>query len=89
MRCRLLRVFGGAEAFREEGSLRTSFLKKRSKKLLRPGTEILEVPGLSDQKFFGSFFSKKELLSLEPLDTASGIVDDVGDGKLGGFLRLS
>jgi hypothetical protein len=39
---------------------RSSFLKKRSKKLLRPRSGRRRAP--NKQKFFGSFF-KKELLS--------------------------
>ena len=36
-----------------------SFLKKRTKKLLRCGTEIVDGPGPNSQKFFASFFQKR------------------------------
>ena len=36
-----------------------SFLKKRTKKLLRLLAESEEVPGLNVQKFFASFFQKR------------------------------
>jgi hypothetical protein len=38
---------------------RTSFLKKRSKKLLEIGTGASATPQPNDQKFFGSFFQKR------------------------------
>ncbi len=37
----------------------TSFLKKRSKKLLKIGCRASQTPELKDQKFFGSFFQKR------------------------------
>jgi hypothetical protein len=43
-------------AMKEE---RTSFLKKRSKKLLDYGTRVAAGMGASMQKFFGSFFQKR------------------------------
>jgi hypothetical protein len=38
---------------------RTSFLKKRSKKLLSPGLAGTTGAGAKVQKFFGSFFQKR------------------------------
>jgi hypothetical protein len=38
---------------------RTSFLKKRSKKLLDFVGVLVEPSGPNDQKFFGSFFQKR------------------------------
>jgi len=38
---------------------RTSFLKKRSKKLLVIWTEVVSAPLARGQKFFGSFFQKR------------------------------
>jgi hypothetical protein len=38
---------------------RTSFLKKRSKKLLFPWMRMFEQAHFKEQKFFGSFFQKR------------------------------
>jgi hypothetical protein len=38
---------------------RTSFLKKRSKKLLLIWSEVVSRPLAREQKFFGSFFQKR------------------------------
>jgi hypothetical protein len=43
----------------------TSFLKKRSKKLLDPGLSLSGEARLNVQKFFGSFFQKRTSLLLE------------------------
>jgi hypothetical protein len=40
----------------------SSFLKKRSKKLLSVLRALDATRGLMEKSFFGSFFSKKELL---------------------------
>jgi hypothetical protein len=45
----------------------SSFLKKRSKKLLSTSTRVAPTRVLMDKSFFGSFFSKKELLAFLPL----------------------
>jgi hypothetical protein len=37
----------------------TSFLKKRSKKLLRVGARVTTGTRANNQKFFGSFFQKR------------------------------
>jgi hypothetical protein len=49
------------------GRQASSFLKKRSKKLLSIWRvlDATRVPG--EKSFFGSFFSKKELLAFLPL----------------------
>ena len=41
-----------------------SFLKKRTKKLLRLGTELAGVPSLRWRKFFASFFQKRSAFAL-------------------------
>jgi hypothetical protein len=38
---------------------RSSFLKKRSKKLLQFGARVAATRALEKQKFFGSFFQKR------------------------------
>jgi hypothetical protein len=48
-------ALGGLEKKQE----RTSFLKKRSKKLLANGPAAVSSPAAKEQKFFGYFFSKK------------------------------
>jgi hypothetical protein len=48
---------------------RSSFLKERSKKLLPSiHARLFDLPTcINEQKFFGSFFSKKNILSLRNL----------------------
>ena len=46
-------------ACRSEAEASSSFLKKRTQKLLQIGTEIEQVPGPNTQKFFASFFQKR------------------------------
>jgi hypothetical protein len=47
----------------EKGRQVSSFLKKRSKKLLSIWCPLDAPPAPMEKSFFGSFFSKKELLA--------------------------
>jgi hypothetical protein len=52
--------FGGiVRGFRWVSQGSSSFLKKRTKKLLNPGPSLSGEAEANVQKFFGSFFSKK------------------------------
>jgi hypothetical protein len=48
-----------AGGWRKRGEESTSFLKKRSKKLLHIGAAVVLPASPEDQKFFGSFFQKR------------------------------
>jgi hypothetical protein len=52
-----VRAYGLPFALAREG--RSSFLKKRSKRLLLLGVEARRVKYAKRQKFFGSFFQKR------------------------------
>jgi hypothetical protein len=54
-----------------EGKKKSSFLKKRTKKLLSMGAVPNERRGLIRQKFFGSFFQKRTLPSFVRYELAS------------------
>jgi hypothetical protein len=53
---------GDCHAGLKEGKQASSFLKKRSKKLLSLWRALDATPAPGEKSFFGSFFSKKELL---------------------------
>jgi hypothetical protein len=62
--------------FKETGKRKTSFLKKRSKRLLLLGVRASPATYAESQKFFGSFFQKRTAFfvtfRLSPAKTKAG-----------------